>query len=251
MTDTQQGVALILKDIGFSHKAGDDFSIQKVNLEIPTGIIFGLLGPNGAGKTTLIQIICGLLSGYSGSVSFWDDHKDSAIEVKKQLGMVPQYNGLFNELTLMENLLYFGRLHLIPENILKVRINELAEIMALDHHLNKQIRNYSGGMNRRANIICGLIHDPKFIILDEPTAGVDIHSRHIIHQLIREMKSKGKTIIYTSHLLDEAEQLCDLFCLMDNGSILTLWNMEQFKNAGIYSSIQEMIINLTGEEARD
>ena len=243
--------ALSLENISFSHKGELLFSIRNFNLLVPENKIFGLLGPNGAGKTTLIHIMCGLLPIQSGTIKINDAPIQTAKEFKKYIGLVPQYNGLFNELTLREKLSYFGKLHLLKKDTIHDRIELLYHALSLEHHLDKQIKFYSGGMNRRANIICGLIHDPELVILDEPTSGVDIHSRHIIHDLIADLKTGGKTIIYTSHLLDEAEKLCDTFCLIDNGSIIYSGDMKTIDKTTHFGSLQEMIISLTGKEVRD
>ena len=235
-----------------SHRYPDQLqeALTDVSLNIRTGVINGLLGPNGAGKTTLIHIICGLIKPTRGKVETYDGNQLSSVQ-KKNVGFVPQQDGLFPDLTLKENLNYYGGLYQINKNLLSERIRFYAAYLQLDTHFDKQIRHYSGGMNRRANIIAALLHDPSFIIFDEPTAGVDIQSRALIHEVIHNLQASGKTILYTSHLLSEAETLCDQIFIMDDGKLLLSGSPEQLILDNKSENLEQLFLSLTGHKVRD
>lgn len=193
-------------------------AIDQLSLNIKKGIITGFLGPNSAGKTTTLSILFGLVKQDSGTAQILglDNIKDTNI-IKQKVGIVPQKIALFPNLTGRENLMYLGSLYNIPKQELTKKVNQYIDEFALTPHADKKVDKYSGGMKRRANIIAGLLHDPEILILDEPTAGVDIHSRALILDFLKNYNKQGKTIIYTSHLLDEAEKLCDDIIIIDHG----------------------------------
>jgi len=225
-------------------------AVSGIDLKIEGGVINGLLGPNGAGKTTLIHLICGLLLPDSGRISTRDPgHSD--LLTKSSIGFVPQQDGLFGELTLRENLRYYGRLYCLPAKLLDSRISYMTQYLQLSAHMDKKIRHFSGGMNRRANIVAALLHDPGFIILDEPTAGVDIQSRALIHDVIRDLQRQGKTILYTSHLLSEAQELCHRIFIMDHGKLLLAGRPEGLLERTGKTSLEELFLSLTGNTVRD
>lgn len=227
-----------------------DFAVNRIDLTIPAGTITGLLGPNGAGKTTLVLMICGLLKPDSGQICIEKDGKRSNID-KRLIGFVPQQDGLFGELTLQENLWYYGRLYGLEKVYIQQRIQDLVNIFQLTAHLSKRVKHLSGGMNRRANILVALLHSPEILILDEPTAGVDIHSRALIHEVIRELNSQGKTILYTSHLLAEAQELCQIISIMDYGRMILTGKPEALLKKYEMSNLEGLFIALTGKAVRD
>ncbi len=242
---------IILDQVSFKYKNQQEEAVSDVSLTIINGMVNGLLGPNGAGKSTLIHIICSLIKPSVGKVyRSLNDSEPKGIS-KDQIGFVPQQDGLFGDLTLSENLKYYGGLYSLPKNSIKNHIEFYAEYLQLKEHLNKQIKHFSGGMNRRANIIAGLLHDPEFIILDEPTAGVDIQSRALIHEVIKDLQSKGKTLLYTSHLLSEAEELCDNIFIMDHGRMLCNGSPQSLINDSQSSSLEKLFLSLTGHKVRD
>src|SRR5690606_11948881 len=168
-----------------------------------------LLGPNGAGKTTTISIICGLVNQDSGVVTAMGlDNKTDLVGIKKRIGLVTQHTALYPQLSAQENLEYIGRLYQIPGRKLKSRIQGLVVRFGLLPNAHKRIENYSGGVKRRANIIAALLHEPELLILDEPTAGVDVQSRAMILDFLQHYNQEGNSLIYTSHLLEEAEKIC-------------------------------------------
>jgi ABC-2 type transport system ATP-binding protein len=196
-------------------------AIDDLTLRFKKGIIAGILGPNGAGKTTTISILCGLIPPDSGNAFVLGmDCKKYKTSIQQRIGIVPQQTALFPQLTGYENLEYIGSLYHIPSKELKPRIDNMLERMSLAAHRDKRLQYYSGGMKRRLNIIAGLLHQPEILILDEPTAGVDVQSRAMILEFLKEYNKKGNTILYTSHLLEEAEKICDDVAVIDQGKLI-------------------------------
>ena len=198
---------------------GKDQVLDNVSFEIESGECFGLIGPNGAGKSTLIDIITGLTQYNSGDISV-DGHvvpKD-VVKVREQIGLVPQEIALMQELNATSNLEYFGGLYGLSGHLLKERINEALEVVGLTEHTKKAVKTFSGGMQRRLNIAAAILHRPKFLILDEPTVGVDPQSRNKIFEFIQYMNQEyGTTVLYTSHYMEEVEALCERLFILDNG----------------------------------
>lgn len=192
--------------------------LQDVSFEIKPGDRFGLIGPNGAGKTTLIDIICGLRRQASGSVQIdGEEVKDNLIEVRKKIGLVPQELALIEEISAKSNLEYFGLLYGLSGKELKNRIHEVLAMVGLEDKAKDKVKTYSGGMKRRLNIAASIIHKPEFLILDEPTVGVDPQSRNKIFDYLKDMNEEGTTILYTSHYMEEVENLCNKVLLLDEG----------------------------------
>jgi ABC-2 type transport system ATP-binding protein len=204
------------------HKAyGKTVAVEDVSFDIRKGSCFGLLGPNGAGKTTTISIIAGILSADSGSVS-WDGNPISlnAFDVKRKIGYVPQDLALYDDLTAAENLRFFGMLYGLTGETLTHRMDAVLTIAGLLDRQKQAVRTFSGGMKRRLNIAITLLHNPDFLILDEPTVGVDPQSRNLIFEALEALLKEGKTILYTTHYMEEVERLCDRVAIMDQGRII-------------------------------
>lgn len=203
-------------------------AVRGISLDVQDGELFGFLGPNGAGKTTTLSMIAGLLTPDAGTVRIDEyDVWKSPVEAKKRLGLVPQDLALYHDLSATENMRFWGGLYPISKTELKTRIAELLERIGLADRANEPVKNFSGGMKRRLNLAIGLVHQPKFILLDEPTVGIDPQSRNAIMEIIREIAAEGATILYTTHHLNEVEALCDRIAIMDNGSILQTGTMNQ------------------------
>lgn len=241
---------ILIRNITKRYAGQSSPAVDDISLNLKGGAINGLLGPNGAGKTTLILMICGLLMPDKGEIGRPKNGKIQGLD-RRKIGFVPQQDGLFGELTLRENLEYFGGLYCIPKDKLKQNIDQLSSYIQLTHHLDKKIKHFSGGMNRRANILASLLHNPEDIIFDEPTAGVDVQSRALIHQLIRDLKNEGKTILYTSHLLAEAEELCTDIYIMDRGTLILAGQPQQLLKEHGKAGLDELFLSLTGKQVRD
>jgi ABC-2 type transport system ATP-binding protein len=196
-------------------------AVDGVSFEIRAGEIYGLLGPNGAGKTTTISMVCGLLRADFGNVhvaglEFWSD----ARAARRHMGVVPQEIALYEELSGRENLEFWGRIAGLPAREAKSRAVELLEALTLTDRGNDAVKKYSGGMKRRINIGCALMHRPKLLLLDEPTVGIDPQARANILEFVRALRDNGTAILYTTHYLEEAETLCSRIGVIDHGKLL-------------------------------
>ncbi|MCW4035017.1 MAG: ABC transporter ATP-binding protein [Candidatus Bathyarchaeota archaeon] len=202
----------------------DMVAVDDLSLTVTRGELIGLLGPNGAGKSTLTKMISGMLNPTSGTIKIGEFCvQTQPMKVKEQLGVVPQDIVLYDYLNAKENLSFYGRLYGLTGSKLKSRINELLEFTQLDEKaVKRHVSKYSGGMKRRVNIAAALLHEPQVILLDEPTAGLDPQNKHALWQIIETLKSQGKTIVLTTHMMDEAEELCDRVAIMDKGKIIAL-----------------------------
>jgi len=196
-------------------------AVDGVSFEIREGEIYGLLGPNGAGKTTTISMVCGLLRADFGNVhvsglEFWSD----ARAARRLMGVVPQEIALYEELSGRENLEFWGRIAGLPAREAKARAVELLDALTLTDRANDAVKKYSGGMKRRINIGCALMHRPKLLLLDEPTVGIDPQARANILEFVRALRDTGTAILYTTHYLEEAETLCSRIGVIDHGKLL-------------------------------
>ncbi len=197
-------------------------AVDGISFEIYKGECFGLLGPNGAGKTTTIHLLTGLIQPDSGMIEIGGATDPTRPEVRKQLGVTPQSLAIYDDLTGKENLAFFGQLNRVSGKQLTEKINWVLELTGLTDRQNDRTVNYSGGMKRRLNLACSLLHDPPVLLMDEPTVGVDPQSRNLVFDNIEKLKKEGRTILYTTHYMEEAQRLCDRVAIMDHGKILAL-----------------------------
>lgn len=197
-------------------------AVDDVSFEVPRGETFGLLGPNGAGKTTTINVLCGLLKPDKGAVSLAGKTDPTQPSVRAALGVVPQTLALYQELTAQRNLEFFGRINGLAGPQLKERVGAALEMAGLTERRKDRVSTFSGGMKRRLNLVCSLLHEPTILLLDEPTVGVDPQSRNLIFDSIEKLKDEGRTILYTTHYMEEAQRLCDRVAILDQGKMLAL-----------------------------
>jgi len=216
----------MIKAENLKKRYGDTVALDDVSFEVGKGETFGLLGPNGAGKTTTIQLLCGLLKPDSGMVTLDGKTDPGLVEVRLSLGVVPQALAIYEELSAEENLRFFGRIYGLSGRQLKERIRDCLEIAGLRERSKDRVSKYSGGMKRRLNMVCSFLHEPPILLLDEPTVGVDPQSRNLIFDTIEGMKKQGRTIIYTTHYMEEAQRLCDRVAILDHGRILDMDSVE-------------------------
>lgn len=203
-------------------------AVDHISFEVSDGELFGFLGPNGAGKTTTLNMLCGLLKPDSGTcVIDGTDVWQSPKQAKKNIGLVPQDLALYEELTAMENLKFWGGLYHLPGAELKKSIHEVLERVGLSDRAKEPVKQFSGGMKRRLNLAIGLVHKPKFVLLDEPTVGIDPQARNAILDIIREIANEGATILFTTHHLEEAEALCQRIAIIDHGKILEIGTIDE------------------------
>lgn len=242
-----------IDNLSKKYKDSDYYSVEDLSLTIVEGEIFGLLGPNGAGKTTLISMLCGLVKPTSGSFSIAGlSYRDKPLQIRKQIGVVPQEYALYPTLTARENLAYFGAMYGLRGKELKLLIEESLVKMGLLKFADKKIGAFSGGMKRRVNLLAGLLHKPKLLFLDEPTVGVDVQSKNVILDFIKEQNRLGTTIIYTSHHLIEAEELCDRIAIIESGKVVTQGTPQGLiQGTRDARNLEDVFIALTGRELRD
>lgn len=211
----------VLRCDGLVRRFGQRTAVDVVSFSIGAGETYGLLGPNGAGKTTTISLITGILRADAGTVSLNGvPIGASAHPMKRALGFVPQDIALFDDLTAIDNLRFFGRLQGMGRRELDLRIGAVLELVGLADRAHDRIDTFSGGMQRRATIAVGLLHEPTLLILDEPTAGVDPQSRNQILESIEVLSAQGMAVLYTTHYMEEAERLCDRVGIIDNGRLI-------------------------------
>lgn len=210
---------------------GEFLAVDNVSLKIEKGRIYGILGPNGAGKSTIINIICGLLRANSGTIKINNiDVTKSMKGENKKVGLVPQEVALYLTFTAEENLKFFGEIYGLKGRELKENIEKALEFTGLLEVRKKLAKDFSGGMLRRLNIACALVHNPEIIIMDEPTVGIDPQSRNHILESVKKLNKNGTTIIYTTHYMEEAEILCDEIAIIDHGKVIASGSKEKLKN---------------------
>ena len=211
---------------------GETEALRNIQMTVPQGVCYGLVGPNGAGKSTLMKILVGIIQEYDGSV-----HMDAPT-----LGYVPQEICLEETLTAVSNVHFYGKIHGVRGKELAEQTKKVFEYIGLTDRAKSKVSAYSGGMKRRLNIGCALIHEPDIIMMDEPTVGIDPQSRRHIFELINRLKQQGKTIIYTSHYMEEVEKLCDHVAFIDHGKII-----EQGSVADLLKRYAEPAVFIKGE----
>ena len=216
----------MIKVDGLCKRFDGTVAVDGVSFEVPRGQMFGLLGPNGAGKTTTINLLCGLLRPDQGSVSLAGQTNPTRPGVRAALGVVPQSLALYEELTAQGNLEFFGRINGLGGARLRVRVAACLEMAGLNQRRKDKVATFSGGMKRRLNLVCSLLHEPGILLLDEPTVGVDPQSRNLIFDSIEKLRSEGRTILYTTHYMEEAQRLCERVAIIDHGKLLALDTVE-------------------------
>lgn len=233
-------------------KFEDVIAVNDLSLEIEKSELFGLLGPNGAGKTTVINVLCGLLEPTSGSVRVGKfDVQREPEKVKEIIGVCTQETAVYSYLSGRENIELFGNLHTMPKQKLKKNTDGLLEKMGLTEDAGRRVGKYSGGMKRRINLAMALIHDPEIAFLDEPTVAMDPQSRHAVWDFMRDLKKLDKTIILTTHYMEEAEELCDRVGIIDHSKMIALGTPNQLKEKFRARNLEEVFIQLTGRKIRE
>jgi ABC-2 type transport system ATP-binding protein len=249
----EENISIHIGNLTKWYKGNPKPAINNINLNIIEGRIFGLLGPNGAGKTTTIKILCGLLAPTGGEITIGGySLKHEYNKIRKIIGVVPQEIALYPTLTARENLSVYGGICGLKGTDLKERMDKWLQTFGLEKSQHQQIGRYSGGMKRRLNLIAGIIHDPRILFLDEPTVGVDVHSKNVIIENLFNLNRAGTTIVYTSHYLEEAENLCSHLAIIDEGNIITEGSLEEIRQKhNTMSKLEDIFLELTGRGLRD
>jgi ABC-2 type transport system ATP-binding protein len=235
------------------YKDMDEPVVNDVSFSIYPKEVFGLLGPNGAGKTTIISILCGLFPSTNGTVVINGLNVQSNLDkIKQIIGVVPQDIALYPTLTAKENLEFYGSMYGLSGLDLKDKISYWLENLGLSKAANRKIETFSGGMKRRVNLIASILHQPKVLFLDEPTVGVDVQSRNVIINQLKELNNLGTTIIYTSHHLEEAEDFCTQIAIIDYGKILIQGTPSELITGTLgCSDLEDVFLKLTKRKLRD
>jgi ABC-2 type transport system ATP-binding protein len=228
-------------------------AVNGLDFTVAPGECFGLLGPNGAGKTTAISVICTLLRPTSGSVEVCGiDAQRDPVAVRRVIGLAPQDVALYTSLTARENLEYFGRLCGLSGRTLQSRIEECLALVGLEDTSEKRVSTFSGGMRRRANLAAAILHAPRVLLLDEPTVGIDAQSRNLILDNLRVLRAAGMTLVYTTHYMEEAAQLCDRIAIIDQGSLVASGEPQALVGRiDGCANLEDLFLRLTGTRLRD
>jgi len=236
---------IVIKDL--VKNFGDVTAVNGLSLDIRKGELFGLLGPNGAGKTTTISILCGLLEPTAGSahIAGFDIGKERQ-KAKELIGVCPQEVAVFKFLTGMENLELFGNLHGMDKQVLKQRAADLVNQANFSDAARRKTKGYSGGMKRQLNLMIALISDPEIVFLDEPTVGMDARARRRTWEYIGSLKDQGKTVILTTHYIEEAEALSDRVGIIDYGELIALGTPEELMQKHESKDLEEVFLKITG-----
>jgi ABC-2 type transport system ATP-binding protein len=233
-------------------KYEDKLALDNLTLQVAKGELFGLLGPNGAGKTTTISIVCGLIKPTSGTAAILGyDIEKQPQKVKQQIGVCIQETAIYPYLTGKENLDLFGKLYGMNSKTIKERSAMLLEKMTLTDDAKRVTAKYSGGMKRRLSLALALIHDPQIAFLDEPTVAMDPQSRRAVWDFIKAQKQQGKTIILTTHYMEEAEALCDRVGIIDHGKLIALGTPKELIAKSGVKNLEDVFIQLTGRKMRE
>lgn len=221
---------------------GNHIALDCVDIKIKEGEILGLLGPNGAGKTTLIHAMIGLIPIDSGDITIFDKQlKTHSMEIKKDIGLVTQDVAIFEDLSTWDNLAFFGGIYGLKGEVLRRNIEEALQIVGLSDYKKKFPSKFSGGMKRRLNIACALVHKPKFLIMDEPTVGIDAQSRNHILETVKALNENGITVLYTTHYIEEVQAIASRVVILDQGHVIASGSQKE-----LIKQIQhEVRINLT------
>ena len=253
MTSMSDKALLEVRSLAYDYNG--KLAVDHINFSIQPGEFFGLLGPNGAGKSTTIACVSGLLSRFRGEMFFSGKSFSPAknLSDRQHIGIVPQDLAIYEHLTARENLQTFGGLFGLRGKNLQQAIHRQLEIAGLTDRANDLVKTYSGGMKRRLNLACGLIHQPQLVLLDEPTVGVDPQSRNHLFESLKQIQTEGTTILYTTHYMEEAERLCDRIGIMHGGKIIAIGSAKQLAiESGLpNSNLEDVFLKLTGRSLQD
>jgi ABC-2 type transport system ATP-binding protein len=242
--------AVLIEDLTKDY--GDVRAVDGLTLSIPEAEVFGLLGPNGSGKTTTINCLTGLLKPTKGSIRVGGfDTQTEGPKAREILGVSPQETAVYSYLTGRENVRLFGELYSVPKKLLDARVDYVMEKVGLIDESGRRVGKYSGGMKRRVSIAMALVRDPRIVLLDEPTVGMDPQSRRAVWDFIIELKDKGKTVVITTHYMEEAEELCDRVGIIDHGRLIALGPPAELKTKYGAKDLEDVFIQLTGRRIRE
>ena len=237
---------------GLTKDYGSVRAVDGLDLVIPKAEVFGLLGPNGSGKTTTINCLTGLLKPTEGTIRVMGlDVQEKGPEAREVMGVSPQETAIYPYLTGEENIRLFGELYSVPRKTLDARVDYVLEKLGLLDEARRRVGKYSGGMKRRVSIAMALVTDPKVVLLDEPTVGMDPQARRAVWDFIVELRDRGKTIVLTTHYMEEADELCDEVGIIDHGKLIELGTPENLREKYRARDLEDVFIRLTGRRIRE
>ncbi len=240
-------IVVEFNNLFFKYNKNASYALNGINLKIYKGEIIGYIGPNGAGKTTTIKLLLNLLTDYQGTIKVFDnDIREDKISYKYKIGYVPENAYLYENLTGFQFLDFMGKIYGIPTQILKTKIMLLADLIGISYEINQKISSYSKGMKQKLLIISAFMHNPDIIILDEPLNGLDANCVAVLKKIIMLLANEGKTIFYSSHLMDVVEKISKRIILINSGKIIADGTFEEIKKEN--SSLEKTFENLTGSD---
>jgi ABC-2 type transport system ATP-binding protein len=242
-------IAVNVVNMSFCYPGQQNLCLSGITLKVAKGERLGLFGPNGAGKTTLMHLMTGILHCTYGNIRLMNKQvRKHHKEINKFFGFVPQDFSFYQELTPVENFHFFGAWSGLSKKEIKNRTEELLDVLTLQEVRNKPISKFSGGMKRKVNLAIGIIHNPDILFLDEPTVGVDVQTRHTIISYLKKLNQNGTTLIYTSHQLNEAEELCEKIALIDEGKIIAHDYLSKLLVKHNEIGLEGLFLQLTGKD---
>ena len=221
--------------------------LKGINLEIKPGQIIGYIGPNGAGKSTTVKILCGLLTDFEGEISILGMNlRSDSTEIKKKIGYIPENAALYETLTPREYLRFVGELHGMRIKDIDTKTEKLLDLFEMKPHADERLNSFSKGMRQKILIISGLIHNPDIIFMDEPLSGLDANSVIIVKEILTQLAREGKTIFYSSHIMDVVEKISDRIILIDKGNVVADGSFEELNSEASSGSLESLFTELTG-----
>lgn len=243
--DRQKGSELIVEVEDLVVRFGDFAAVDGITFDVRKGEIFGFLGPNGAGKTTTIRTITTIQRASSGTVRIDGfDTSTEYLEARRRIGIAQQHISLDKDLTVRQNIRQHAMLHKIPRDEVGPRMEEAADLLELGEFMDRKVQDLSGGWKRKASIVCSIVHRPSILFLDEPTAGLDTRSRHMLWDLVRRLNARGTTIFLTTHYIEEAESLCDRVAIMNRGKLVAVGTVDELR--GSLGRVAVETVNIEG-----
>ena len=242
----------IIEIKGLSKQYGSKTVLENITLDVSPGQIIGYIGPNGAGKSTTVKILTGIIQDYTGEVKvFGKNLRDNIMEVKNQIGYIPELAELYDLLTPREYLTFIGKLHHLNDDIIEERTTKMLDSFGLSQNIDQRMDSFSKGMRQKVLITSGLLHNPSIVFMDEPLSGLDTNAVILVKELLQALKQEGKTIFYCSHMMDVVEKVSDRIVLIDNGRIIANGTFEELKqNNG--DTLEQVFSRLTssGDQVR-
>ena len=237
---------------GLSKSFGKIMALDSVSFDLNKGDVVGLVGGNGAGKTTLLRLLSGLYRPTNGSITFHNEegHNSPAQTMRHRFGVVPEATGLYHRLTAWENIRYHARLHGVHDDVAWSRVSKFAEALNFSDSLSRHTRGFSKGMRQKTALLRALVHGPDILLLDEPTAGLDVTSARMVRKLVSKLKEEGGTVIYSTHNLAEAQQVCDRILIVHNGQLRADGTPDDLISSAEGENLEDAYVILTSDSAR-